>query len=206
VSRFTVYSGYRMAMSPDNLTLATTDDERIYFWNYRRGINIGESEPVASRVLSLAYSSDGKLVAAGSEDGSVTLISTLDGSIQQYLYYEDGAIVAVVFFSDLLAAGSHGHLFVWEVNGGILRRQISGHSGGILSLAASPRGGVLVSGGDTRDGKIMFWGLGDFSYMLMLYQTDSAVNSLAYSPDGRWVVAGLENCTIQYFDSPQYSR
>ena len=86
----------------------------------------------------------------------------------------------------------------------LLKSTLTGHSDSIESLAISPDGQTLVSGGydktisgHTNTKKIKIWNLGTGELKSTLTGYSSAVNSLAISPDGRTLVSGSYNGTIK---------
>ena len=68
-------------------------------------------------IYAVAFSSDGKLVASGSDDGTVKLWDTATGALQWTLEDHSGLVNAVAFSSDgkLVASGSHdGTVKLWD--------------------------------------------------------------------------------------------
>jgi len=110
---------YSIAFSPDGQTLAAgLEDKTIRLWGVEDGALL-QTLTHDSAVQSLAFSSDGKLLASGTsgiiyiwrlEDGS--LLQTLEGHDTDYL------IRSVVFSPDnlLLASGSEdGTVIIWDM-------------------------------------------------------------------------------------------
>ena len=56
------------------------------------------------------------------------------------------------------AGGEDGHVYVWEASAGHLLLRLAGHQGAVTSVAWSPDGSRLASGGGSRDsGEIFVW-------------------------------------------------
>jgi WD40 repeat protein len=71
----------------------------------------------------------------------------------------------------------------------------SGHEGAVNSVAISPDGQTIASGGE--DGTIRLWDLQGQSVTL---QHGDAVNSVAISPDGQTIVSGSNDKTVRLWD------
>jgi hypothetical protein len=112
---------------------------------------------------SVAFSPDGKTLAAGLESGEVRLwdlasgwqvatLSRLGGRVRWLGFHPDGRSLAV--------AGSLAghHVYIWDLVDRKKRRRLSGHKSGVLSGAWRADGHLLVTAGET-DGDVRLWGL-----------------------------------------------
>ena len=75
---------------------------------------------------------------------------------------------------------------------------ISGHQDIIYSIALSPDGKRIVSGGS--DGTIKVWNVVSGAELMTLRGHSEAVYSLAFSPDGKRIISGSEDKTIKIWD------
>jgi WD40 repeat protein len=66
--------------------------------------------------------------------------------------------------------------------------RLKGHAGKVRSVVFHPDGTVLASGG--QDGKIRLWQAVDGKSRGVLADAGQQVSALAFSPDGRLIVAG----------------
>src|SRR5262245_52655598 len=129
-------------------------------------------------VRCLAYSPDGRLLAAGSDDHSVQLLSPADGRELSRLTGHADWVRGVAFSPDgkeLATAGWDDTVRLWSVAGRKQTAQLDGHAGGAWAVAYAAVGRLLATG--AGDG------------LVRLYQApDESPRTL---PGHRWPVDGL---------------
>jgi WD40 repeat protein len=76
---------------------------------------------------------------------------------------------------------------------------LKGHSHDVSSVAFSPDGKTLASGG--LDDTIKLWDVATGKEQVTL-KTHTAVLSIAYSPDGKMLASGSNDKTIKLWDMP----
>ena len=166
--------------------------------------------PLASRltgptniVFSVAFSPDGKTLAAGSGDHKVWLWNLADPArptpLGQPLTGPTEGVNAVAFSPDgkTLAAGSIDHkVWRWNLTDPArptpLGQPLTGPTEGVGSVAFSPDGKTLAAG--SIDHKVWRWNLTDPARPTPLGQPltgpTEGVGSVAFSPDGKTLAAG----------------
>jgi RNA polymerase sigma factor (sigma-70 family) len=152
----------RLAFSPDGKLLATrgVSEKEVRFWDVARGEETRRLAGPAAGVPCLEFSPDGRALAVGGDDGSVRLWDVLTGEARQTLAVplrlgEVKRVFSVAFARDgrSLAVGyGEGDCLVrvWELASGQERARFAGHRNGVGSLAFSPDGTLLASGGTDR--------------------------------------------------------
>jgi WD40 repeat protein len=160
-------------------------------------------------VNSFAISSDGKLVVSGSGDNTVRVWDIATGrEITRWTHQE--SVVSVAFSpNDKYVASSSldNTARVWDVaSGKEIARMV--HDVSVYPIAFSPDSKVLVSGGGLRnavswpgsDGTARVWEISTGTEITrMLHEND--IKSVAFSPDGKFVVSGSDDNTARIWES-----
>ncbi len=172
-------AGERFAVPNATITaLKFLDDNRVVVatkigcsvWNVNAGWKLervigsnGESSPFAGRVLALQFSTDGKLLAAGSgvpsRSGEIKLLDPATGAIvREFKDAHSDTVFGVAFSADgkrLASCGADRFIRIFDVAGGSLVRTFEGHTHHVLSVTWRRDGRVLASSG--ADKTVKFW-------------------------------------------------
>ena len=151
-----------------------------------------ELEPLArltafsSGVTSVAFSPDGKLLAAGTKD-AVQLIDVETKAIVREVPTKSGQVRAVVFSLDgmTLVTGSYQNLSVWNAATGELVKSFKGHRGYVTGVAFSPEGSRLATACEDEVARV--WKLDGDETPLLFKAHKLPVTGVAWSPDGKWL-------------------
>ena len=161
----------------------------------------------------VAFSPDGKILAAGTENLTVELWNAETGAhIATLGRYEYRGRVHQVFslaFSPdgkTLATGTwHGSIKLWDVatRTEITTFTLSASRSRIMSLAFSPDGKILAAGITddwTGPNIVRLWDMATKSQLPPLIGHTHGVQSVAFSPDGKTLASGAFDSTIGLWD------
>lgn len=155
-----------------------------------------------SRITSLALSPDGKTLATGGLDRTICLWDLPSGNRREILRGHRDRITCLCISPDgqTLASGSYDRtLKLWELPTGLAQYTLIGHDEQVQALRFTPKGHSLVSAGSrelrhwaTRTGQSLPWSIKPLN----------PVRSLAFSPNGRILVLGGLDGTVEVWNAP----
>jgi WD40 repeat protein len=199
--RWRQQSGSRgpLAFSPDGRLLATGDGGIIHLWDAATGAEVRRLEGHQGTVHCLAFAPDGRTLASGAVEG---------------LRYVGSTDV-------LVARRSPGDkvLRLWDVATGRPTREFSGHEDGIETVAWSPDGRTLATGGWDRT--IRIWDAPDTSperkrrdadtsperkrrdttnERQCFTGADASVGQVLFLRDGKTLVSAGDDHTLRFWD------
>ena len=209
-----------LRFSPDGTALALGggDDVRIFDVATRRESIRLTRHRGSGR--SVAFSPEGKLLATAGWHAPTALWDPVTGKLCRQL--NSGFVDSVCFspLGALLAIGDHdGRLVLWNVEDGSKEREIDvswrQHNGSRWSrVVFSPDGKRMATGNCdvTGHGALQLWATATGSLLWKHEQpkkssqaiSDAAsgwVRSVAFSPDGQWLVSGQQVGTLRLWDA-----
>lgn len=181
-----------IAISPNNdLIVASSPTENTSVISLNSG-DVIEVIPT-SMAYSVAFSSDGELLALGSDD-EIILWSASERRVLQRLFGQEGSIFSLAFSSDdrHLASGGERTIALWSIPAGEL---LSMHDendlrflNGVHNLIFSPDNQYLAS--SSAEG-IRIWRFsGDQASLIPRLRFQQTVDTMDFSPDGQWFAFG----------------
>ncbi|MCB9100857.1 MAG: hypothetical protein H6632_15065 [Anaerolineales bacterium] len=156
-------------------------------------------------ILSLAFSPNGKLFAAGTTRGEVRVWQAATGQPLFTCIGHTNWVQSVAFSPDsqLLASGSTDQTVrFWDVrsNPGYCLKILSGHTGEIRVVAFSSDGCLLASAGG--DHSIYLWQVSTGQRIKILQGHTDRLRSVAFSPNGSLLASSGNDQTIRLWNIP----
>jgi WD40 repeat protein len=90
---------------------------------------------------------------------------------------------------------------VWDLDSGQQKACFDGHEEPVTTVAFSPDGQRILSGG--YDNTIRLWDIGSSKELLCCSEHTGPVNSVAFSPDGRLAVSASQDRTVRVWKLPE---
>jgi RNA polymerase sigma factor (sigma-70 family) len=200
------------ALSLDGFTLASGhDDGAIRLWETATGKPLRSFQKAALAITALAYSPDGKRLAAASEidwppRGQVNPVRLWDVATGTEALRFEGhtdTVHTVVFAPDgkTLATGGGRYdptLRLWDTATGKVHNVCKGHEGELWSVAFASDGHTVASG--SMDKTVRLWDVASGMEMRRLKGHQKDVNAVAFAPDGKALASGGFDATLRLWD------
>lgn len=197
-----------IAFTPDGKSLATASVD-VHLWSLDTGDKI-RSYPSAITDL-LAMHPDGRSIVT--VDSGIATQRDIVSGLALKAMSSDCAVLAIAFTPGgrMLATGAYGGARLWDMATGAVIRTLTGHTGNVWAIAASPDGKRLVTGGD--DGTTRIWDLASGRELCRLISVGAGW--VVVTPDGyfdgsadglksiRWTV-GLQSFPLEAFSEGYY--
>ncbi len=213
-----IYRGHSDAVfdvAPDGARIASaSNDGTVQVWNVTANRPIFTFRSIAVRRSSapppwnaVAWSPDGKRLAIGGT-GDVEVFDADTGANIVYYGHHGGIVHAIAWSPNgkyIAIGASDTTVQVWDVTTGQNVYNFTGHAADVLTVAWSPDGKRIASG--SGDGIVQVWDAttgnhaytyrGHADYYPGHFTSNEAVNSLAWSPDGKHIASGSSDMTVQ---------
>lgn len=194
-----------LSFASDNSLLAIGRYQEVELLSATNGQSVGKLTGHANQVRSLAFSPDGKLLAAAggnpAQFGEVKIWDVAERKEVRMIRGHRDNIFAVVFSPDgkLIATCSYDRMVkLWEVASGNEIKNLKDHTDAIFSIAFSPDGKRLASASADRTVKI--WDVATGQRLFTLGDALDAVNSIAFHPSGKLLAGAGADRTIRLWE------
>jgi WD40 repeat protein/transcriptional regulator with XRE-family HTH domain len=202
--RWTVYG---VGWSPDGRRLASSGwDNAVRLWEPATGTCVQilrDLDRPDTLFNGLSWSPDGEILASSAFSRGVLLWKVRAGS-GHWIGGEIATWIRRVVFSPdgtrLIGGGDDGHVYVWDASDGTLLQRLAGHSGAVMSVAWSPDGSLLASGGGSEDsGELVVWDASSGQYVRTLMEHPEGVSALSWGPNGQMLLSGGRDGKLRWW-------
>ena len=141
-----------IAFSPDGRTVFTgvAEDKFIYQWDAASGQERMAFSGEGKEIYGIALSADGELLAAGDQDGRISLWDVESGEKLYTVPGHAGLVLRLVFNpegSQLASAGFDRLAKIWDVKSGAELFSLYGNTSNVFGASFSPDGESLATAG-----------------------------------------------------------
>ncbi|MFL5589001.1 MAG: NB-ARC domain-containing protein, partial [Ktedonobacteraceae bacterium] len=190
-----------LAFSPNGKLMSGSYDGAMHLWDLRTGTKLSRLQTGGGWILTIAWSTDGRVLASGGMDSVIRLWNGEQGTLLQELHGHRDQVNKLAFApaTTLLASGSSDQAVkLWEVETGACRTTLEGHTGAVIGLAWAPDGRTLASA--SYDTTIRLWDCQSWQCRHILQGHGDAVTSLAFMPGGDRLLSGSFDRTVRTWE------
>lgn len=152
-------------------------------------------------ILSVAYSSDGEMLATGDTNGEILVWQVKDSRLKFRLKADNNWIRSIEFSPDgktLASAGENQTIKIWDLASKDCIQTLDEKENQVWSISFSPDGKTLATGGE--DETIKIWDIANGKHSNTLSDHNGRVRSVEFSPDGKFIVSGSDDKTIKIWN------
>lgn len=201
------WSANALAVSPDGTRLVVGNDRgQISLWDVRRAeqqVVLREGGQNAEPVRDVAFSHDGRLLAAAPGDNTVLVWDAARNKTLTVLKGHEAVVTSIAFLPGgerLASAGEDQTVRVWDVRTGRLQKTFHGPPREFTRLAASADASLLAAGSQGDDACIVIWRTDNGQVQAVLSGHSVAVTGLAFLPDGQTLLSAGADGTLRLWD------
>jgi eukaryotic-like serine/threonine-protein kinase len=207
-----------VAFSPDGLRLASVGEGKtVRVWEASTGREVLGLRGHTDMILSVAFSPDGRRLASAGRDATIRLwdASPLQKDERQEVHTfsqeggevsarEDGGVLTLAISPDgrrIASASETTHVKVWDLRSGLGCVEFTDTPSVVFSVAWHPDGRRFCSSGVGEKGFVASVWDAQADRLAFPLPPGRETFAVAFSPDGRHLVTGGANQTVQVWDA-----
>ncbi|MBI5957876.1 MAG: hypothetical protein HY866_04020 [Chloroflexi bacterium] len=191
---------------------AAYDDGRVRIWNPETGGVVRVIDAFNEAVWSVAFSSNGQMLAGGGDNGRIKLWEADSGALVCELNASADEVYRLDFQPAggtlLIAGGNEEYVWVWDT-ASCTQRAILATNSFANTMAFNPDGKSFAGSGDVSDYTIYIWdslALDEAEPLMKLETGFGFAIGLAYSPDGSLLAAITSDDELLIWDMATYRQ
>ena len=180
--------------------VTASDDKTAILWDLATRSPIRQFNGHGAKVMAVAVSADGALLATGGWDHTLRIWDVTTGEAR-HVIEQPSNVNAVAFTPDgkTVLAGAHdGGIRVWSTETGGFLGRMKGHDWGVTQIAVSPDGRRALS--SSTDATIRLWDIAGGSEIRQLKRYDVPVFDVAFAPDGKTALSAGRDGYVVHWD------
>jgi hypothetical protein len=188
-----------LSFSPNAQIIAVVNhpDYIIKLFDVSTGKLLNTLDKHTHYINCIAISSNGQIIASGSNDNSINLWKVSNGRLLNTLTGHIDAVHSVAFSPDnlkIVSSDSYNYIKIWDVSSGkCLNTLNEAHTCGITGIVFSPDGQTFAS--NRWDKKIKIWDISTYKLLHTIVECDN-IQCIAFSPDGEFIASTCYNNEI----------
>jgi len=195
------------AVSPDSSLFATSPwPGRVTLWRAGNETVAGRLSGPTGNIQSMAFSHDGRLLAASGYGPKIVVWNVSTRSVEQLLHWphrHNPTPNAIAFSPDdrsLAAAGSDGFIRIYDLRTGRILDTVETQGLSTLQdLDFSSDGRFLAAAG--LSGQITVWNVQQRKVAYTTPPTGLVINTLRFSPDGKTIAVGNDSGDVAFWEA-----
>lgn len=197
-----------VAVSPDGKLVATASyDQSVIIWDMESEkelfvVRAATPDEKWGNFITLDFSTDGSLLAAGSDVGIVKLIDPKSGTVKNSMETGYNTINKIEFSPDgslVAAAGTNKLAKVWDVASAAEKLTLEGHTRSVSDLNFSSDNKLIVTA--SSDSTCKIWNVEDGSVVKEMEIENAAKNAFFTSDDAKVVCNSSSLSKVFVFDA-----
>jgi WD domain, G-beta repeat len=191
-----------VAVSRDGKWMLTgCDDKHMRLWDLTTNQEVKKFTPHTNFCYACAFAPNGQLAASGSADRRAMVFDLATGKMVREVE-QSNAVFVVAFSPDskhLFTCGdTSAHM--WDIATGKEEKKFESQTGYVNSMALTPDGKRLVTGGE--DKIVRVWDVATGKEVTRFTGHTGTINAVAVSSDGRRALSGQTDGNIRYWALP----
>ena len=159
-------------------------------------------------VTSIAFNSDGSLLAYGSDDNKIRLWNTHSGKLLNIFEGHTQPVTSVTFSpndKELASSSEDKTIRLWNINSQTLLKTFEGNTNTVSSVYFHPDGNILAS--SANGGEIRLWDVNSGKLIRKPFKWISKyMKAVAFSPDGKMLASGSSDLKIRLWNVSSFKK